>query len=155
MYVIGFLCVSLGSSTVQFQDSLGSTCACVSSEAGFSSKNGDRAWGVFYRRAAFYCAFLLANGLNANDKTLLCCGFPRTSIVAGQVYQCWWRICREINDFFQIWISHVLYPFVTYLLTLLRIRALFAWIDWNGEGEHLHKISQARNIRRIFSQFVS
>jgi hypothetical protein len=27
-------------------------------------------------------------------KKLLCCGF------LGQVYRCWWRICREINAFF-------------------------------------------------------
>jgi hypothetical protein len=39
MDVIGFLCVSLGSSTVQLHDSLGSRC----SKAGFSSQNGDLA----------------------------------------------------------------------------------------------------------------
>jgi hypothetical protein len=26
----------------------------------------------------------------------------------GQVHQCWWRICQEINVFFQVWTSHVL-----------------------------------------------
>jgi hypothetical protein len=31
----------------------------------------------------------------------------------GQVYQCWWRICREINV-----LPRLKYPFVTYLLTL-------------------------------------
>jgi hypothetical protein len=41
MDVIGFLCVSLGSSTVQLHDSLGSRCACAYSEACFSSQNGD------------------------------------------------------------------------------------------------------------------
>jgi hypothetical protein len=41
MDVIGFLCVSLGSSTVQLHDSLGSTCTC--SEAGFSSQNDKHA----------------------------------------------------------------------------------------------------------------
>jgi hypothetical protein len=30
-------------------------------------------------------------------KRLLCCGFRHTSIVMGQLYQCWWRICRELN----------------------------------------------------------
>jgi uncharacterized membrane protein len=40
--VIGFLCVSLGSSTVQLHDSLGSRRTCAYSEAGFSSQNGDR-----------------------------------------------------------------------------------------------------------------
>jgi hypothetical protein len=41
MEVIGFLCVSLGSSTVQFHDSLGSRNACACSEADFNSHNGD------------------------------------------------------------------------------------------------------------------
>jgi hypothetical protein len=36
------------------------------------------------------------------------CGFLRTGKAMGQVYQCWWRICREINVFFQVRISHVL-----------------------------------------------
>jgi hypothetical protein len=38
----------------------------------------------------------------------------------GQVYQCWWRICWEINVFsrFEYHTFYVLYPFVTYLLTL-------------------------------------
>jgi hypothetical protein len=42
-----------------------------------------------------------------------------------QVYQCWWRICREINAFFppssNITCFYVLYPFVTYLMTLPRM----------------------------------
>jgi hypothetical protein len=42
MDVIGFLCVSLGSSTVQLHDSLRSRHACACSEAGFSSQYGDR-----------------------------------------------------------------------------------------------------------------
>jgi hypothetical protein len=37
------------------------------SEACFSSKNGNRTSEVFYRRAAFCCAFLWAKGLNAKD----------------------------------------------------------------------------------------
>jgi hypothetical protein len=41
--VIGFLSISLGSSTVQLHDSLGSRRACACSEDGFSSQNGDRA----------------------------------------------------------------------------------------------------------------
>jgi hypothetical protein len=67
MDVIGFLCVSLGTSTVQFHDSLGSRCECTWSEAGFSSQNGDFAVGVYYRRTTFCCAFLWAKGLNANN----------------------------------------------------------------------------------------
>jgi hypothetical protein len=43
MDVIGFLYISLGSSTVQLRDSLGNSRACACSEAGFSSFNGNRA----------------------------------------------------------------------------------------------------------------
>jgi hypothetical protein len=57
MDVTGFVYVSLGSSTVQFHDSLGSRRACACSEADFSSRNGDRASGEYYRRAAFCCTF--------------------------------------------------------------------------------------------------
>jgi hypothetical protein len=40
----------------------------------------------------------------------------------GQVYQCWWRICREINVFsrFEYHLFYVLYPFVTFLLNVPR-----------------------------------
>jgi hypothetical protein len=41
--VIGFLFVSLGSSTVQLHDTLGSRRTCAYSEADFSRQNGDRA----------------------------------------------------------------------------------------------------------------
>jgi hypothetical protein len=43
MDVIGFLCVSLGSSIVQLHDSLGSRRSRACSEASFSSQNGERA----------------------------------------------------------------------------------------------------------------
>jgi hypothetical protein len=169
MDVIGFLCVSLGSSRVQLHDSLDSRHPCGCSEAGFSSQNGDRPWRVYYRRAAFSCAFSLwAKGLNAKDinkeivpvygekcllgkevhnwvekfsqgesqmmsdqsaevaeitvKRLLCCGSRRTGKAKGQVYQCWWRICREINVLFtfEYHMFYVLYPFVTiYWLSLM------------------------------------
>jgi hypothetical protein len=42
-------------------------------------------------------------------KRLLLCGFRRTGKAMGQVYQCWWRICREINVFLShVRLSHVL-----------------------------------------------
>jgi hypothetical protein len=55
-------------------------------------------------------------------KRLLCCGFRRTGKAIGHVYQCWWRICREINVFptFEYHMFYVLYPFVAYLLIPLR-----------------------------------
>jgi hypothetical protein len=42
MEVISFLCVSLGSSTVQLHESQGSRHACACSGTGLSSQNGDR-----------------------------------------------------------------------------------------------------------------
>jgi hypothetical protein len=52
----------------------------------------------------------------------VCCGFRCTGKTMGQVYQCWWRICREIFFFrFEYHMFYVLYPFVTYLLTLPRM----------------------------------
>jgi hypothetical protein len=75
MDVIGFLCVSLGSSTVQLHASLGSRRACACSEAGFNSQNGYRAWGCttedqrsvvcVYVCVCFF--FLWAKWLNAKD----------------------------------------------------------------------------------------
>jgi hypothetical protein len=53
---------------------------------------------------------------------LLFCGFRRIGKVTGQVYQCWWRICREIHVFprFECHIFYVLYSFVTiYWLSLV------------------------------------
>jgi hypothetical protein len=140
MNVIGFLCVSLGSSIAQLHKRLGSRRACVCSVAGFSSHNDDL-------REAFCCTFFLwAKGLNAKDidkemfprkadhswvrdslsyarpgaevaettvKRFLCCGFRRAGKAMGQVYQCWWRICREVNVFsrFEYHMFYVLYPF--------------------------------------------
>jgi hypothetical protein len=56
MNVIGFLCVSLGSSTVQLHDGVGSRRTCACSEICFGSRNGDRAWEVYYRKTKFLCA---------------------------------------------------------------------------------------------------
>jgi hypothetical protein len=65
MDVIGYLCVSLGSSTVQLRHNLGSACAC--SMAGFSSQNGNRAWGYTTEEQRSVVRFLWAKGLNAKD----------------------------------------------------------------------------------------
>jgi hypothetical protein len=55
-------------------------------------------------------------------KRLLCCGFRHTGKAMGQVYQCSWRICREINVLsrFKYHMFYVLYTFLAYLLTLSR-----------------------------------
>jgi hypothetical protein len=56
-------------------------------------------------------------------KRLLCCRFRSTGKVMGQVYQCWWRMCREIIVFFSgsNIMFYVLYQFVAHLLTVPRI----------------------------------
>jgi hypothetical protein len=46
----------------------------------------------------------LRNWLRQQSK-LLCCGFRHSTKVMEQVYQHWWRICREINVIFQVRIS--------------------------------------------------
>jgi hypothetical protein len=55
-------------------------------------------------------------------KRFLSCGFRRNSKAMGQACQCWWRICQEINVLtrFEYHMFYVLYPFVSYLLTLPR-----------------------------------
>jgi hypothetical protein len=67
MEVIGFLCVSLGSSTVQLHDSLGTRRARACSEAGFGSQNGDRACGYTTEERRSVVLFLWAKGLSATD----------------------------------------------------------------------------------------
>jgi hypothetical protein len=67
MNVISFLRVSLGSSKVQLHDSLGSRHTCACSEAGFSSQNGDRAYGCNTKGQHSVVHFLWAKGLNAKD----------------------------------------------------------------------------------------
>jgi hypothetical protein len=54
------------------------------------------------------------------------CGFRRTGKAMGQVYLCWWRICREINVLsrFEYQLFYISYPFVTCLLTLPRVRSV-------------------------------
>jgi hypothetical protein len=68
MDIIGFLCVLLGSSTVQLHDSLGIRCACTCSGAGFRSHNGDHAWVCTTKeQRSVVCFFLWAEGINAKD----------------------------------------------------------------------------------------
>jgi hypothetical protein len=55
-------------------------------------------------------------------KRLLRCEFRRTGKAMRHIYQCLWRICREINVFtrFEYHMFYVLYQFVTNLLTVPR-----------------------------------
>jgi hypothetical protein len=57
-----------------------------------------------------------------DGKSRLFYRFRRTVKAMGQVYQYWWRICREINVFsrFECHMFYVLYPFMTYILALPR-----------------------------------
>jgi hypothetical protein len=69
MDVIGFLYVSLGSSTVELYDSVGSRRAYACSEAGFSSQNGDCAWGVLPKGNVLLWVFYFV------DKMTQCKGY--------------------------------------------------------------------------------
>jgi hypothetical protein len=64
---------------------------------------------------------------------ILFCGFRRTGKAMGQVYQCWWRVFREINisSRFEYPVFYVLYQFVTYLPILLRNLATLSISDFN------------------------
>jgi hypothetical protein len=163
MDVIGFLYISLGSSTLQLHDSLGSRRAWACSEASFSSQNGDSVTKeqcsvvpfcgqensvqrIFIKKCFLFTVgsksvrgwvekFSKGRSKVADDarqdaevaettvKRLLCCGFQCTGKIMGQVYQCWWRICREVKVLskFKYRIFYVLYQSVTYLLSLPRI----------------------------------
>jgi hypothetical protein len=59
MGITDLLCVSLGNGKVRLHGSLGGRCACACSEASFSIQNGECAWGVYYQRTLFCCAFLV------------------------------------------------------------------------------------------------
>jgi hypothetical protein len=52
----------------------------------------------------------------------------------GQVYHCWWRICREINVFprFEYHMFYILHPFFANLLTLPRTYCLIVWVTIGG-----------------------
>jgi hypothetical protein len=135
MDVINFLLESIGSSTVQLHDNLGSRRAWACSEAGAkdihkemfpvyggkcSSRKAVHNWVDKFSEGRWKVADDArpdAEVAKTTVKRLLCCGFRRTGKAMGQVYQCW-RICREMNVFsrFEYLILYVLYPFVTYLL---------------------------------------
>jgi hypothetical protein len=79
-------------------------------------------------------------------KRLLCCGFRRTAKAVGE--QCWW-ICREINVFFSMFEHHmfyILYPFVTYLLTLPRSKPISVCVKGWGVGWCASACVRARTI---------
>jgi hypothetical protein len=60
----------------------------------------------------------------ADVKKFYAAGFD-VLIKRWDICRCWWRICREINVFFPRFEYHmlyVLYPLVTYLMTLPRTK---------------------------------
>jgi hypothetical protein len=66
--------------------------------------------------------------------------FRRTGKAMGQVYQCWWSLCRKINVFsrFKYHMFNVLHPFVTYLLTLSCICWVILVMEHADEQMHTH-----------------
>jgi hypothetical protein len=67
MDLIGFLCISLGSSTVQLHESLGSRRACACSDVGVSSQNGDVLEECSTKEQRSVLVFLWAKGLSAKN----------------------------------------------------------------------------------------
>jgi hypothetical protein len=63
----------------------------------------------------------------------------------GQIYQSWWRKCREIILFFilEYCIFYVLYPFVIYLLNLPRI---FGGLDTETIQKRKAKMHENKTI---------
>jgi hypothetical protein len=57
----------------------------------------------------------------------------------GQVYQCWWRMCWEINVFwFEYHMFYILYPFVTELVILPRISLWEGYINWVIQSKYFY-----------------
>jgi hypothetical protein len=94
MDVTRFLCVTLGSSSVQLHDSACSRRTCSCSEAGFSSQNGDCALGMQNRTANFCCASLWAKGLNAKDIHKKCILFTVGSVCRVKRFTTGWQTFR-------------------------------------------------------------
>lgn len=87
MNVIGFLCLWLGSSTIQLHENLGSRLAYAYSEAGFSSEIVELDWRLYCRGGDFFSAFFVVKRLNVNTNihTEMCpvCGgkcLPRKAV---------------------------------------------------------------------------
>jgi hypothetical protein len=76
-------------------------------------------------------------------RRLLCCGSRRIGKAMGQMYHRWWRIYRKINIFFgfKYHVLYVLYPFVTYLLTLPRMM-------------RANQVSEMLSIPNIFQEWT-
>jgi hypothetical protein len=79
-------------------------------------------------------------------KRQLRCGFRRTGKAMGQVYRCWWRICRETGIFsrFEYHMFYILYSFVIYLLSLPRVTTSQNWLwtqhEPGGSVVTIHKL---------------
>jgi hypothetical protein len=69
-----------------------------------------------------WCTTRCGSGWGNSQKTSML-RVSSTGKAMGQVYQCLWKICREINVFsrFEYHMSYVLHPSATYLLTFPRI----------------------------------
>jgi hypothetical protein len=58
----------------------------------------------------------------------------------GQVYQCWWRIYREIKVFsrFECFMFYVLYELMTYLVSLSSTMFKAQDLSCYNGGKHVH-----------------
>jgi hypothetical protein len=122
-------------------------CACFLWAKELNAKDVHKDIFAIYRGKCLSCLFdLLENHLGGRlfaddeevkrrlvDETtvrrLQCCGFRRTGKTLGQVYHCYWRMCREINILsrFEYRVFYVLYQFVTYLLTFPHVSNAISW----------------------------
>jgi hypothetical protein len=142
--VVGFLYVSLGSSTIQLHDSVGSRRACHVQRLVSVVKMATVLRGVLTKSSVLLCVFRgqrdsvqrifinkyflytagsicgvkrfttgsrnslkdvwklqmrkrrCGSGWDNSQKTSMM-GIRRTGRKMGRMYQCWWRLCREIN----------------------------------------------------------
>jgi hypothetical protein len=70
-------------------------------------------------------------------KRLQCCGFQCAGKAMRQVYQCWWRICREINVFFSRFKYHTFYILYPYI----HLWPVY-WLSFVNEIAQIHEQSQ-------------
>jgi hypothetical protein len=80
-----FLCISLGSSTVQLHGSLGIRRACACSEGSFNSQNGDCAWGILLKSRILLC-------VSSDEKDLMRIIFTKKyfQLTVGNIFHVKW-----------------------------------------------------------------
>jgi hypothetical protein len=70
------------------------------------------------------------SGWDNSQNWLLCCGLRPTGKAMGQIYQCWWRICREINVF--ILVSNITcFTFYIHMWPIYWLSTIPVSFKWN------------------------